>query len=155
MLLYLKCYPQRSYPAKGIIEDDRTPTLILLTVCTAARRPWLADPTEHETLVHVWRSAAHWQVGPYVLVPDHLHLFAMPGGGSATFDRWIQYRSGSFWSLAPYQRTAATASPYLFFSIFRKNGAVRLTLLFATSSGEPVATTSPPNSPASGPISMR
>ena len=60
-------------------------------------------------------------------------------------------RSGA----SPYQRAAATASPYRFFSICRKNGAVLLTLLFATSSGEPVATTSPPNSPASGPISMR
>src|SRR4030095_6408306 len=35
----------------------------------------------------------------------------------------------------------------------RKNGAVRLTRLFATCSGVPVATISPPASPASGPIS--
>jgi putative transposase len=88
--------PQRRYPAKGIIEDDRTPTLIFLTVCTAARRPWLADPTVHETLVQIWRSATHWQVGPYLLMPDHLHLFAMPGGGSATVDRWIQYWKSMF-----------------------------------------------------------
>ena len=79
-------------------------------------------------------------------------------------------QSGLFGSLAPpkifpvpepvgntkgkYQADEA-ASPYLFFNIFRKNGAVLLILLFATSSGEPVATTSPPNSPASGPISIR
>src|SRR5215475_57809 len=49
-------------------------------------------------------------------------------------------------------KEAAIGRPYLFFSIFRKNGAVLLTLLFATSSGDPVATISPPNSPASGPI---
>ena len=53
------------------------------------------------------------------------------------------------------EASAPCASPYRFFSIFRKNGAVLLTVLFATSSGEPVATTSPPNSPASGPISIR
>jgi putative transposase len=29
-------------------------------------------------------------------MPDHLHLFAMPGGGSATFDRWIQYWKSMF-----------------------------------------------------------
>jgi hypothetical protein len=38
-------------------------------------------------------------------------------------------------------------------SILRRNGAVRLSLLRATSSGEPEVTTSPPASPASGPIS--
>jgi len=29
-------------------------------------------------------------------VPDHLHLFARPGYGSATFDRWIQYCKSLF-----------------------------------------------------------
>ena len=47
-------------------------------------------------LIHIWRSATHWRVGPYILMPDHLHLFAMPGGGSATFDRWIQYWKSMF-----------------------------------------------------------
>lgn len=88
--------PQRRHPAKGIVEDDRTPTLIFLTVCTAQRRSWLADPHVHETLIHVWRAATHWEVGPYILMPDHLHLFARPGGGSATFDRWIQYWKSMF-----------------------------------------------------------
>jgi len=83
--------PKRGHPAKGVIEDDRTPTLIFLNVCTTNREPWLADPHVHETLVEVWRSATHWEVGPYILMPDHLHLFNRPGYGSATFDRWIQY----------------------------------------------------------------
>jgi putative transposase len=87
---------QRTHPAKGIIEDDRTPTLIFLTVCTERRRPWLADPHVHEALVQIWRSATHWEVGPYILMPDHLHLFARPGSGSATFDRWIQYWKSMF-----------------------------------------------------------
>ena len=39
------------------------------------------------------------------------------------------------------------------FNTFRKNGAVRLTRFFATCSGVPQATTSPPASPASGPRS--
>src|SRR5258708_21767730 len=82
--------PKRGHPAKGVIEDDRTPTLIFLNVCTTNREPWLADPHVHETLVEVWRSATHWEVGPYIVMPDHLHLFARPGYGSATFDRWFQ-----------------------------------------------------------------
>ena len=76
--------PQRRHPAKGVIEDDRTPTLIFLNVCTANRTPWLADQYVHERLVQIWRSAKHWEVGPYILMPDHLHLFARPGYGSAT-----------------------------------------------------------------------
>jgi hypothetical protein len=39
------------------------------------------------------------------------------------------------------------------FKTSRKKGAVRLVRFFATSSGVPVATTSPPSAPASGPIS--
>jgi putative transposase len=88
--------PQRKHPAKGIIEDDRTPTLIFLTACAARRRPWLADPQVHAALVQIWRSATHWEVGPYILMPDHLHLFAWPGYGSAPFDRWIQYWKSMF-----------------------------------------------------------
>src|SRR2546423_13226155 len=39
------------------------------------------------------------------------------------------------------------------FNTSRKNGAVRLTRFLAISSGVPVATTSPPSAPASGPMS--
>src|SRR6266511_135943 len=39
------------------------------------------------------------------------------------------------------------------FNTFRKNGSVRLTRFFATCSGVPQATTSPPFAPASGPRS--
>jgi putative transposase len=88
--------PKRKHTAKGVIEDDRTPTVIFLNVCTANRKPWLADAHVHETLVQVWHSATHWEVGPYILMPDHLHLFAWPGYGSATFDRWIQYWKSAF-----------------------------------------------------------
>ena len=45
------------------------------------------------------------------------------------------------------------APPFFVASTSRKNGAVRLTRFFATCSGVPVATISPPASPASGPIS--
>lgn len=88
--------PQRKRTAKGILEDHRVPTLVFLNLCTAHRRPWLADPQVHQTLVKIWESATHWEVGPYVLMPDHLHLFAWPGVRSATFDRWVQYWKSMF-----------------------------------------------------------
>ena len=101
--------PQRRHPAKGIIEDDRTPTLIFLTVCTERRRPWLADPHIHETLVQVWRSATHWEVGPYILMPDHLHVIVSPidardanlGSFSAALKRWIRREVNAAWNWQP------------------------------------------------------
>jgi putative transposase len=95
-MLLLSMPRQRKHTAKGINEDDRTPTLIFINVCTSGRKPWLADAKVHKTLVEVWTSATHWEVGPYVLMPDHLHLFAWPGFGSTTFDRWVQYWKSMF-----------------------------------------------------------
>src|SRR5467141_3410083 len=46
-----------------------------------------------------------------------------------------------------------SAAPFFIERTSRKNGAVRLIRFFATCSGVPVATISPPASPASGPIS--
>jgi putative transposase len=88
--------PQRKRPAKGVCDDERIPTVVFLTVCTANRRPWLADDRIHKTLSQIWCSATHREVGPYVLMPDHLHLFARPGFGPATFDRWVQYWKSMF-----------------------------------------------------------
>jgi hypothetical protein len=51
------------------------PTIVFLNVCTEGRSRWLADHTIHETLTSIWRSATYWKVGPYILMPDHLHLF--------------------------------------------------------------------------------
>src|SRR6266550_197601 len=48
---------------------------------------------------------------------------------------------------------SAAAFPFFVAKTSRKNGAVRLVRFFATSSGVPAATISPPASPASGPIS--
>ena len=112
--------PGRRHPAKGIIEDDRTPTLIFLTGVAGA--------------------TARQRVGVSYQLSQHTR-------NSAT-------NPGPFRSLAS-PKNDPDASPYPFFNNFRKNGAVRLTLLFATSSGDPVATISPPNSPASGPTSIK
>jgi hypothetical protein len=71
--------PQRKTPTKGVLTDDRLPTVIFLTACTVDRTPWLANPLVHRALVQMWRSATHWEIGPYILMPDHLHLFASPG----------------------------------------------------------------------------
>ncbi|MBC8009166.1 MAG: transposase [Burkholderiales bacterium] len=50
-----------------------------LTACTASRTPLLASPAAHDVLRAEWFSAATrhgWQIGRYVVMPDHVHFFA-------------------------------------------------------------------------------
>jgi putative transposase len=30
-------------------------------------------------ILDAWKAATHWQVGRYVILPDHIHLFCAPG----------------------------------------------------------------------------
>ncbi len=89
-------FPQRRHPQKGVLETEVGPTIVFLTVCTRGRTPWLADHTVHALLIAIWRSAIYWKVGPYVLMPDHLHLFAWPGTLPSNFERWVRYWKSLF-----------------------------------------------------------
>lgn len=70
--------PNRKKPAQGVRIDLGRPTLVFITVCTKDRVPWLACDEAHRLLVETWRRADAWLVGKFVLMPDHLHLFAAP-----------------------------------------------------------------------------
>ena len=53
--------------------------IFFLTTCTRARRPILAMDPVHDVFVEEWESALErhgWQVGAYVVMPDHVHFFA-------------------------------------------------------------------------------
>jgi putative transposase len=69
---------------------------VFLTVCTEGRSPWLAAPAVHDLLKDVWRNARAWLVGRYVIMPDHLHLFASPGELDLPFDNWVRYWKSQF-----------------------------------------------------------
>jgi putative transposase len=79
----------RNHPAKGVFDDPKLPTVVFATVCTKSRRPWMANPQTHAALQTAWRNCAHWRVGPYVIMPDHVHFFAAPSEFHADFDSWI------------------------------------------------------------------
>lgn len=81
----------RSHPAHGLLVQSSTPTLVLLTVCTKDRTPWLVTPGIPNLIIDVWRQATAWLVGRYVIMPDHIHLFATPGDGILTLDAWVRY----------------------------------------------------------------
>ncbi len=76
-------YPDRRKPAEGVHIYLHQPTMVFVTVCTKDRARWLACEEAHRLLAEVWRRAEAWLVGNYVLMPDHLHLFAAPRLGGA------------------------------------------------------------------------
>jgi len=88
--------PVRKHPHHEVIIKGDEPAIVFLTVCTKDRVRWLANEQVHECLVSVWREAAAWFVGRYVLMPDHLHLFASPGLPALSLEAWVQYWKSQF-----------------------------------------------------------
>jgi putative transposase len=88
--------PERKKPGHGVLIDQSRPTIVFLTVCTKNRAPWLATRENHHTLRQVWQESDAWLVGRYVLMPDHLHLFAAPGRLEIAFDNWVRYWKSRF-----------------------------------------------------------
>ena len=86
----------RKKPAHGVWIDPDRPTIVFLTVCTRDRRPWLCTEANHEALRKTWVEAKAWIAGRYVLMPDHLHLFASPGPSGIPLDNWVRYWKSQF-----------------------------------------------------------
>ena len=61
------------------VQRHNQPTVLHVTVCTAGRQKILATAEVQAVLVDAWRAAAHWLTGRYVIMPDHLHFFCVPG----------------------------------------------------------------------------
>jgi len=88
--------PKRSHPAHGVKPRAGQPVIVYLTVCTKRRVPWLATPEAHRLLIQTWKNATAWLVGRYVVMPDHLHLFAEPGTPELPFDNWVRFWKSRF-----------------------------------------------------------
>ncbi len=88
--------PQRRHPVHGIRFTRNAPTVVFLTVCTRTRQTWLANDACHTLLQAVWRSATAWRIGAYVLMPDHVHLFAVPGEPEVDLEHWVRFWKSSF-----------------------------------------------------------
>jgi len=85
--------PKRKHPPHFPLRERDNQTVIhFVTVCTKDRRPLLASPLAHQTLLDSWQSTDSFQVGRYVLMPDHLHLFCTPATLLPdSLPRWIRY----------------------------------------------------------------
>ncbi|HEY6071259.1 MAG TPA: hypothetical protein VIU85_07800 [Chthoniobacterales bacterium] len=72
----MRDFPKRRRPDPGVLILLNQPTIVFLTVCTAKRRKGLANEQVHKALVASWNAANTWEVGLYLIMPDHIHLFA-------------------------------------------------------------------------------
>ena len=82
-----------------------------LTACTASRRPLLADPDVHDVFFRFGLTAAGrgvW-VGRYVLMPDHLHLFAAFAANALALPAWTKALKGA---ISQALRNRGLASPF-------------------------------------------
>jgi putative transposase len=88
--------PKRKRPHHEVHLSDRRPTIVFLTVCTYQRRPCLANEEAHQLLRDCWMAADAWRVGRYVILPDHLHLFAAPFCNEVPLGTWVRYWKSLF-----------------------------------------------------------
>ena len=84
-------HKDRKRPASGVLINPTGPTIVYLTVCTKDRAPCLANADTHAALVDAWRQAHAWLVGRYVMMPDHVHLFAGYLDSTVPLGNWVRY----------------------------------------------------------------
>ena len=85
--------------------------LYFLTLCTYQRRALLANRTSHECFDKFCHLAANRGVfvGRYVLMPDHIHLFAQITANSTSLSLWLKALKNA---LSKNWRTEGIASPH-------------------------------------------
>jgi putative transposase len=108
-------FPQRHNPAAGVHVQLGQSNIVLLTIATENREPWLANESIHQFLRQTWSEAQAWLVGGYLLMPDHLHLFCAPRDLSVSIETWIAYWKREF-SLKHNRLAETLASPTQHFS---------------------------------------
>ncbi len=88
--------PDRKHPASGVLYVEGQPTIVFDTICTKDRLPWLASAEVHDLLREVWTDASAWLVGRYIVMPDHIHLFAAATATEIKFESWTKYWKSRF-----------------------------------------------------------
>jgi putative transposase len=89
----LTSFPSRKKPAHYPVRQvfNRT-SMVFLTVCSQDRRPLFNRSEVHALMRMAWSAADAWRVGKYVIMPDHIHLFCVPGKHEyPALTKWVQY----------------------------------------------------------------
>jgi REP element-mobilizing transposase RayT len=92
------------------LPSFREQPIVFFTVVTHGRQQFLATDFAHRLLLGIWQRSGDengWFVGDYILMPDHVHLFARPAADAETMSRWIK-----MWkSVSSRQLVRATGIP--------------------------------------------
>jgi len=86
--------PERfhEHPCHRIIEIKGIPLIVFMTIGLENRRfNNLATPEIHQLFVDVWTEATGWLVNWYMIMPDHMHFFVMPGYMDIPLKSWVKY----------------------------------------------------------------
>jgi putative transposase len=85
--------PERGRPTHlPAWERPNRPIVQFVTVCTQDRAPLLANDEAHVLLRQLWSEHTLYQVGRYMVMPDHLHFFCIPGSWPPEpLSRWVQF----------------------------------------------------------------
>tara|TARA_R110002096_G_scaffold34468_6_gene98418 strand:+ start:1755 stop:2240 length:486 start_codon:yes stop_codon:yes gene_type:complete len=132
-------HPNRHYPAQQAWKSQANRSVIVfITVCSKQRQPLFADHAIHQLLIQEWSNANTWAVGRYVILPDHIHLFASPCGDEAPdVRRWIRFwkskvtqkwplpHDGSIWQTNAWDRQLRAADSYAQKWEYVRNNPVR------------------------------
>ena len=92
-------YPDvgRQTPAAGAHIFLGQPNIFFATVHAKDAVPWMVNQTVQQTLVDLWQQeATAWQVGFYLIMPDHLHFFCAPRDLHFGIDQWIEFWKRQF-----------------------------------------------------------
>ena len=84
---------KRHHPAHpSVVNTLDKPVIIFVTACTAGRKPILANQSAFAALLAAWHNAADWQIGRFVVMPDHIHFFCAPAHEqSVSLTHWMRY----------------------------------------------------------------
>ena len=73
-------HPNRLNPAHPQpLDRFNEPVVLLVTACAKNRGQLFNNKPAHEALLDAWKNSIQWRVGLYLLMPDHVHLFCVPG----------------------------------------------------------------------------
>lgn len=71
--------PQRKRPTHlSPVESHNTPVILFITLAIQPRGPYLANAYFRDAFVAACGDADAWRVGFFLIMPDHVHLFARP-----------------------------------------------------------------------------
>ena len=77
------------------MERHNTPIVLFVTVCLREKDITLASNPMHEGILLAWERANAWHVGWYLIMPDHIHMFCVPGVlHPVRIDVWCKFWKG-------------------------------------------------------------